>query len=97
MLRAFVVGLAALAFLVFCVLGVVVHPAFFYEAFGALVVLVAALFEARRYRARVSSLGAAGWQDTDERFTDPTTGRLMRVRYNPQTGERDYVEVGPGA
>lgn len=95
MLRAFVIGLAALGFVVFCMLGLVVHPAFFYEAFGALVVLVAALFEARRYRARVSS--SAGWQETDERFVDPTTGRLMRVRYNPRTGERDYVEVGPEA
>lgn len=95
MLRSFVVGLAALAFVVFCALGVLVHPAFFYEAFGAAVVLLAALFEARRYRARVS--GAAGWQDTEERFIDPTTGRLMRVRYNSRTGERDYVESDPGA
>lgn len=97
MLRTVVIGLATVAFVLFCVLGLVVHPAFFYEAFGALVVLVAAVFEARRYRARVSSVGTAGWQDTEERFTDPTTGRLMRVRYNPRTGERDYVEVGPEA
>jgi hypothetical protein len=96
-LRAFVIGVAAVAFVVFCVLGVVVHPALFYEAFGALVVLLAALFEARRYRARVSSAGAAGWQNTDEKFVDPTTGRLMQVRYNPRTGERDYVDVGPEA
>ena len=95
MLRAVVIAVAAVAFVVFCLLGAVVHPLFFYEAFGAAVVLAAALFEARRYRARVSS--AAGWQDTDERFVDPTTGRLMMVRYNPRTGERDYVEVGSGS
>jgi len=95
MLRTVVIGLAALAFAVFVILGLLVHPAFFYEAFGALVVLVASLFEARRYRARVSA--APGWRDTDERFVDPTTGRLMKVRFNAATGERDYVEVGTEA
>ena len=95
MLRAFVIGVAAFAAVLFCVLGVAVHPAFFYEAFIAAVVLLAALFEAQRYRARLS--GESGWQDTEERFVDPTTGRLMRVRFNPRTGERDYVEVGPKA
>jgi hypothetical protein len=28
-----------------------------------------------------------------ERFVDPTSGRLTEVRHNPETGERDYVEV----
>jgi membrane protein implicated in regulation of membrane protease activity len=98
MLRAFVIGLFAVAAVVFLILGVVVHPYFYLQALGSAVVLVAAIFEARRYRARVSSASStAGWQDTDEKFVDPTTGRLMRVRYNPATGERDYVEVGPGA
>ena len=95
MLRAFVIGLFSLGVLVFVLLGLLVHPFFFWQAFGCLVVLVAALFEARRYRARVSTAG--GWQDTPEKFVDPTTGRLMRVRYNPSTGERDYVEVAPEA
>jgi len=94
MLRAFVIGLFAVAMVVLLVLGFTVHPYFFVQAFGAGVVLAAAIFEARRYRARVSS--AAGWQDTEEKFVDPTTGRLMQVRFNPRTGERDYVEIGPG-
>jgi membrane protein implicated in regulation of membrane protease activity len=94
-LRAFVIGLFSVAVVVFLVLGVLVHPYFYLQAFGSAVVLVAAIFEARRYRSRVTT--TAGWQDTDEKFLDPTTGRLMRVRYNPRTGERDYVEVGPGA
>jgi hypothetical protein len=93
-LRAFVIGLATLCLFLFAALGAAVNAAFFLEALGAAVVLLAALFEARRYRARSSSGG--GWQDTEEKFVDPTTGRLMRVRYNPRTGERDYVEVGPG-
>ncbi len=50
------------------------------------------LFERRRYRARVDR-ERSGWQRTGERFVDPTSGKLMEVRYNPETGERDYVEV----
>lgn len=63
-------------------------------AVGGAIILAGTLFEARRYRARVSAQG--GWQDTEERFIDPITGRLMRVRFNPRTGERDYVDAGPG-
>jgi hypothetical protein len=32
------------------------------------------------------------WQPTGERFNDPTTGQVVEVYYNPQTGERDYRE-----
>lgn len=59
---------------------------------GALLVF-ALLFEARRYRTPVRSAGGS-WETTDERFIDPTTDKLMQVRYNPQTGERDYVDAG---
>ena len=50
------------------------------------------LFERKRYRARIDR-ERSGWQRTGERFVDPTSGKLMEVRYNPETGERDYVEV----
>jgi hypothetical protein len=33
------------------------------------------------------------WELTGERFIDPTTKRLMEVRYNPATGQRAYVDV----
>ena len=33
------------------------------------------------------------WQMTGERFRDPASGHMMEVRYNPVTGERDYVDV----
>ena len=33
------------------------------------------------------------WQLTGQRFHDPATGRMMEIRHNPVTGERDYVEV----
>lgn len=90
MLRAAVLALGVAMVLAGTALGLLVHPYFFQLTLGGLIVLGGTLFEARRYRARVSR--TTGWQDTPEKFVDPTTGKLMRVRYNPQTGERDYVE-----
>jgi len=57
------------------------------------VVIAALLFERGRYQPVVSPDGP--WQETAERFVDPTTGQLMKVRYNPQTGARDYVPIAP--
>jgi hypothetical protein len=57
------------------------------------IVIAALLFERGRYRPTVTQSG--NWQDTEERFVDPSTGRLMQVRYNPQTGARDYVAIPP--
>lgn len=54
---------------------------------------LALLFERRGYRPRVSrSIGH--WEETSERFVDPVSGHLIEVRYNPETGERDYVDTG---
>lgn len=47
------------------------------------------IFE-RRYRPKSSASGP--WEATGERFVDPTTGKMTEVRYNPQTGERKYVD-----
>ena len=56
------------------------------------IVLVAVIFESSHYRPKVDR-GAPGWEKTGERFIDPTSGKLLEVRYNPENGERDYVEV----
>ena len=34
------------------------------------------------------------WRATDERFVDPETGKLVTVWFDPQSGERRYVEDG---
>ncbi len=61
-------------------------------AIGGVIVIAAFLFERQRYRPRIdSSLGR--WQVTGERFVDPTSGRLIEVHYNPDTGQRDYVDT----
>lgn len=57
-----------------------------------LLILIGTLLE-RRYRGRRSAPEAAGWQSTGERFVDPTSGKLVEVRYNQQTGERAYIDV----
>lgn len=50
---------------------------------------VVALFGWDRYRSR-RKLGSESSQPTDEVFTDPSTGKPMRVWYDPATGEREY-------
>ena len=57
--------------------------------FGALI-LIGTFFEGR-YRAR--RVAGSGWQSTGERFVDPTSGKLIEVRYNPKSGERAYVDA----
>lgn len=91
-LRVAVVGAAAVALVAGILLAITVTPLFAQLAVSGAVVLLGVLFEARRYRTRST---AGRWQDTDERFIDPSTGHLVQVRFNPQTGERDYVDLGP--
>ena len=62
-----------------------------YLAVNSILITGGILFERRGYRARVDRKRGK-WQPTGERFTDPTTGLVVEVYYNPQTGERDYRE-----
>jgi hypothetical protein len=65
---------------------------------GGYLVIVGALligsivFERQRYRPRRKSAQGAS-EPTGERFIDPTSGRLMEVRFDPSTGAREYVDV----
>jgi hypothetical protein len=72
--------------------------------------IVGALMERIRYRNETvdragAPAGVAGgepagtvlesrFQRTNEVFTDPTSGRLMRVWLDPRTGERRYLTEG---
>jgi hypothetical protein len=62
-----------------------------YLVFNGALIVGGLTFE-RRYRP-ARHLGQGEWQATGERFVDPTSGKLMEVRYNPATGERAYVPV----
>src|SRR5438874_13290044 len=95
MLRKAILAYAVLAVIgavVLALAGIVVGLVVYLFVNGA-IVLAAVLFERGRYRPAITSGGP--WQETGERFVDPTTGQLMKVRYNPQTGARDYVPVEP--
>ena len=63
-----------------------------YLLVNAIVIIAGVLFERGRYEPKTES-AEHEWQMTGERFIDNSTGKLMEVRYNPKTGERDYVEV----
>ncbi len=77
---------------------------------GGIALVVGALIERIRYRSEATDragtpAGPAGgepigtaleprFRRTDEIFTDPTSGHLMRVWMDPGTGERRYVPEG---
>ena len=63
-----------------------------YLAFYGVLVVGGILFERSAYRPHVQRT-RPGWQRTDERFTDPVSGVLTEVWFNPETGERDYRPV----
>jgi hypothetical protein len=63
-----------------------------YLVLGGAVLAGSIVLERRGYRPRVDR-ARGRWQRTGERFVDPSSGRLMEVRYNADTGERDYVDV----
>jgi hypothetical protein len=96
-MRRIVIGIAVLYLAIAIVLlalglgGLIVV----WSVFEAGVLLAALLFERWRYRPQIDRTKGR-WQQTGERFVDPTTGRTTEVLYNPETGERDYVDVGPG-
>jgi hypothetical protein len=51
--------------------------------------VVIAVFGWDRYRSTEKATGGSS-RPTDEVFTDPASGKSMRVWYNPVTGEREY-------
>ena len=77
------------------------------------VLLVSVVLERQRYRSAAAELAdgepgpgggepaplPARFRPTEERFVDPTTGRVMRVYVESSTGERRYraeTDLGPG-
>ena len=53
--------------------------------------IIVALFGWDRYRGNSKAAGdGSAAQPTNEVFTDPDTGRRMRVWYDPSTGRREY-------
>ena len=94
----FAVGLALIAF------GGAAAAAGIWPLIAGGVVLIAVVLERQRYRSQAAETvhappGPGGgepdplpaqFQPTDERFVDPTSGRVMRVFVDARTGERRY-------
>ena len=55
------------------------------------VVIVTAAIEPIYGRAAAKPVNS-GWRPTDEKFVDTETGQLVTVWFDPDTGERRYVE-----
>jgi hypothetical protein len=91
---------ALIAYGVLCLIGAVILLAshvttalVIYLAINGLLIAGGILFERSGYRSPVNRMQGK-WQHTGERFNDPTTGQVVEVYFNPQTGERDYRETG---
>ena len=94
MLRRWLIGLGVLYLAVGAYL-LSIHVALvlaIYLLVGGALLAGSIVLERRGYRPRVDR-AQGRWQRTGERFVDPSSGRLMEVRYNPDTGERDYVDA----
>jgi hypothetical protein len=93
-LRRWLIGLGVL-YLAVGVYLLSIHVALvlaIYLVVGGAVLAGSIVLERKGYRPRVDQ-ARGRWQRTGERFVDPSSGRLVEVRYNPDTGERDYVDV----
>ena len=91
MLRTTVI--AAAAILTFTGVGLVacgVHVPGWQAVVIGVVVLIGTLFERWRYR-RIQEPLEGPWQQTGERFFDPSTGDPVDVMFDPRTGARRYV------
>ena len=95
MLRLLLLGLGCTLFLfgVLCTVIGLALPFGLYLCISGAILALGVLFERRGYRPRVNR-DSGRWQETSERFIDPVSGHLIVVRYNPETGERDYIDKG---
>ena len=55
------------------------------------VLLLGTLFERWRYRGP-EQRKQGSWENTGERFQDPSSGETIQVQFDPRTGERRYVK-----
>jgi hypothetical protein len=62
-------------------------------ALPGFLLIATVLFERWRYKHLASGRPGPEWVETDERFVDPESGKLVTVYSHPSTGERRYVAV----
>jgi hypothetical protein len=59
----------------------------------AAVLLLSLAIERARYKKILHAPPAGSWRETEERFVDPESGKLVAVWEEPATGRRAYVEA----
>lgn len=59
------------------------------------IAIVALLFERRRYERRTGGQPGPEWELTGESWIDPNSGHIVRVWFDPETGERREVRSEP--
>jgi hypothetical protein len=85
-------GILCLIVAVILVVAHVTTALVIYLVINGLLITGGILFERSGYRSQVNRT-RGNWQPTGERFNDPTSGQVVEVYYNPQTGERDYRDT----
>ncbi|MGC1303273.1 MAG: hypothetical protein WA840_12960 [Caulobacteraceae bacterium] len=86
-----VTSLGALAVVAALLLFGLIVPGLFVLGFWAAVAAIGLVFERFRYKPVVDAPLGPGWEPTQERFVDPSTGETLTVYYRAETGERAYV------
>lgn len=81
-------GWTLLALSLICFATVILIPIGIYFFIFGVGLLILTRLESWRYRKGL--IPRNGFIPTDEKYIDVESGRLMRVYYNPATGDRDY-------
>ena len=80
--------------LVASLIGIVVGVPLYPLAVMSGIFLLGLLFERFVYQPLRHTRPGAGWQATQGRFVDPSSGKLVTVWFNAANGERRYVADG---
>jgi hypothetical protein len=68
-----------------------VYPAAIMLGVWAAIFLLGLAIERWRYQKLSAAPPGPDWQQTDERFVDPETGKLVTVYFHPASGKRRYI------
>ena len=69
------------------------YPPAAWLAINGLVLTAGIVFERWRYKPSQKPHSGAAWQSTGEKFIDPASGKLVEVMFDPESGERRYVDA----
>ena len=90
-MRPVLIALASIGLVLALLADLVVGVQFLPPTIVAGAVLLALIFENRRYKALLDARPGPDWQATGERFVVTESGKTVTVYFNADTGERRYV------